>query len=228
MRSQDSAVVVAPPTPSPARLASYLAAGVGSSMLATAEVEGAVVMINLTNVGGTNISGSCAGMSYGAGGFISISNWLGAGTGGLDILRNWSYIGLDGFNGLQFALSAFANSSPRNFALNAEIGATATWSSNATRTTFQSPYLGSRSPDFGPGSFMGFRFGSGSTWNYGYIEVLWTGTGTASASTFQLLSAAYESTPNTPIAAGAVPAPSAFALLALGGGAFRRARQRAA
>ena len=198
-------------------------------MLATAEVEGAVVTINLTNVGGTNITGSCAGMSYGASA-ISISNWLGAGTGGLDILRNWSYIGLDGFNGLQFALSAFANSSPRNFALNAEIGATATWSSSASRTTFQAPYLGSRSPDFGPGSFMGFRFGTTGNYNYGYIEVLWTGTGTASASTFQLLSAAYESTPNTAIAAGAapVPAPSVLALMALGGGAFRRARQRAA
>jgi hypothetical protein len=77
---------------------------------------------------------------------------------------------------------------------------------------------------------MGFKFGSGSTWNYGYIEVLWTWGGTKSTSAFQLLSAAYESTANTAILAGAapVPAPSVLALMALGGGAFRRARQRAA
>ena len=233
MRSQDSAVVVAPPTPSPARLAAYLAAGVGSSMLATAEVEAGVVAIDLTNVGGRNITGVCAGMNFGDS-RIQILNWLGAaGTGTLNIYRQSGQIGLDGSSGLFLAVNGSAYASPRNFGAGASIDASATFTTYYKRPPFRYGVIsGSTSPDFGAGSFMGFRFGSGSTWNYGYIEVLWTWTGTQSTSTFQLLSAAYESTANTAILAGApptpIPAPSALALLALGGGAFRRARQRAA
>jgi hypothetical protein len=219
--------------PSPERLAAYLAMGVGSSMLATADVEAAVVAIDLTNVGGVNITGANAGRTYNAPSTTTIPNWLGAGTGTLGIVWNNTYIGIFGNStsaGLQFASTGYA--APRNFAANAPISASANFMSPLDSLflyDLHSPYL---SPNFGANSFMGFRFGSGSTWNYGYIEVLWTWGGSASTSAFQLLSAAYESTANTAILAGApptpVPAPSALALLALGGGAFRRARQRAA
>ena len=85
------------------------------------------------------------------------------------------------------------------------------------------------SASFGTGSFMGFRFGSGTNWNYGYLEVTWDSTN----NTFQILSGAYESTANTAILAGAtaavpVPAASLLALMALGGNSFRRSRARAA
>ena len=64
-------------------------------------------------------------------------------------------------------------------------------------------------PNFGPGSFIGFRTAIGGTeWNYGYLEALWDGTN------FQFLSGAYESTVNTAIQ---VPAPGAAALLAMAG-----------
>ena len=237
MQSRDSAVVVAPPTPSPARLAAYLAAGVGSSMLATAEVEAGVVAINLSNVAGNNITGNWAGGAFGDP-TISISNWLGTGTGTFKVWRNSSFIGITGYDELQFAVWG-GPTRPWNFAAGESIrdnvtynGSSARWQQGGVTMFFENYGYGYYSPNFGAGSFMGFRFGSGSTWNYGYIEVRWTAALALSDSTFQLLSAAYESTVNTPIAAGApptpIPAPSALALLALGGGAFRRARQRAA
>ncbi|MGA0287807.1 MAG: hypothetical protein ACO3QA_12350 [Phycisphaerales bacterium] len=80
------------------------------------------------------------------------------------------------------------------------------------------------SADFGAGSFIAFRFGTSGNYNYGYLEVTWDSSNT----TFQILSGAYESTANTSILAGATAAAvpgggvSAMALMALGGGAFRR------
>ena len=218
--------------PSPERLAAYLAMGVGSSMLATAEVEAAVVAIDLTNVGGVNITGANAGLTYNGPG-ISISDWLGAGTGTLNIGWEGLYIGITGnstSSGLFFAATGVGYASPQNFAANAPISASASFMSPLDSLFLYDGLTPSTSPNFGANSFMGFKFGSGSTWNYGYIEVLWTWGGTKSTSAFQLLSAAYESTANTAILAGAapVPAPSVLALMALGGGAFRRARQRAA
>ena len=70
---------------------------------------------------------------------------------------------------------------------------------------------------------MGFRSGEPDNYIYGYFEVTWNET----SSEFEILSGAYESTPNTPIA---VPEPSAIALtgigaLALGAGAIRRSRK---
>jgi hypothetical protein len=61
--------------------------------------------------------------------------------------------------------------------------------------------------------------------NYGWLEVIWNNT----SNQFQLVSGAYESTPNTPIVAG-VPEPSTIAAagvaaLAMGAGAIRRARR---
>jgi hypothetical protein len=212
-----------------ARLAAYLAAGVGASMVGTPDAEAAVVAIDLTNVNGQNITGVNAGLS--SGGSLSIPNGLGPGTGGTIVLFNdWTVAGERywGLGGLEFAVGS-GNANPSNFGVGSYIGPSTPVSSYTRSTTFRwidSYSVSSTAPNFGTGSFMGFRFASGLDFSYGYLEVTWT----SSTNTFQILSGAYESTVNTAILAGAtpVPAPSALALLALGGGAFRRARARAA
>ncbi len=91
-------------------------------------------------------------------------------------------------------------------------------------------FLPYSAPDWGPGSYIGFRARPTDTstdWTYGYFEVTWTNA----TNTFEVLSGAYESTVNTAIAVQAVvPEPSAIALagvgaLALGAGAIRKARK---
>jgi hypothetical protein len=199
--------------------------------MATATGDAAIVMIDLTNVNGQNITGANAGL--GAGNMHSIDNWLGAGTGRLEIYNDTaSYWGLDGdgYSGvdLQFAFNG-PNASPRNFGAGVTIDGSATWTGSANKTTFK--YGSDTSPDFGDGSFMGFRFGviGSGNFTYGYLEVTWN----SSTNTFQILSGAYESTANQAILAGAtaavpVPAASLLALMALGGNSFRRSRTRAA
>ncbi|MGA1130583.1 MAG: hypothetical protein ACO3XN_11015, partial [Chthoniobacterales bacterium] len=183
------------------RLASYLTVGVTGSLLANAHSDAAIVMIDLTNVNGQNITGANAGLSDGN--KHSISNWLGTGTGRLEIYSNYfngdRYWGLDGDDEagvfLDFAVNGSSFASPRNFGASTTIDGSSTWTGSANRTVFK--YNSSTSPDFGAGSFMGFRFGSGSSWNYGYLEVTWNST----TNTFQILSGAYESTANTSILA---------------------------
>ena len=180
----------------------------GLVMVIALRADAAIVNINLASAGSglTNITGPNAGMTFGQSKIV-VNNLV---TGGdLDIFYNSSGIGLDGDAGLRFAITG-GTSSPRNYASGATIDSTATYSGIDTETWF---YKGGSTPsnaaDFGAGSFMGFRFGSGGNYNYGYIEVLWTWTGTPSTSTFQLLSAAYETTPNTAILASSSSAPPA-------------------
>jgi hypothetical protein len=224
----------------PVRLASYLSLGVTGALMATATGDAAIVMIDLTNVNGQNITGANAGVS--AGNKRMISSWLGVGTGTLELynnrqsINNETYWGMDGDNGLQFAVNGTSSSraSPRNFGAGATIDGSATWTGSANRTAFRYDNNGSGqyvSPDFGAGSFMGFRFGTSGNYYFGYFEVTWN----SSTLTFQILSGAYESTVNTAILAGAtppsgvpVPAASLLALMALGGNSFRRSRTRAA
>ena len=209
------------------RLASYLTAGVTGATMATAHSEAAVVAINL-GASGLNLLGQNGGVSVGS--TRSISDWLGPNTGTLAISNNsvggqW---GLSGSGGLQFAILPGQYATPRRFAAAATIDNSASsFSSDFSKTVFgyDGDYFAS---DFSasPKSYMGFRFASGGGYQYGYLEVTWNSAST----TWEILSGAYESTVNTAILAGAspVPAPSALALLALGGGAFRRARARAA
>ena len=215
------------------RLASYLTAGIAGATMCTAHSEAAVVAIDI-GATGLNITGANAGVASGS--KRTISDWLGAGTGTLECYNNNgdfgdSYWGLDGDNDLTFAVSGTGNASPLNFGKGASIGSSSTWTGSFVRTAFRYHNAASTqfvSPDFGAGSFMGFRFGSSGNFHYGYLEVTWT----SSTNTFQILSGAYESTVNTairtPSPPSPIPAPSALALLALGGGAFRRARPRAA
>jgi hypothetical protein len=197
-------------------------------MMATAHSEAAVVAIDLTNVGGNNITGVNGGVANGS--TLTISNWLGAGTGTLDIYNNangdgGNYLfGFDGDYDLQFAGITGAYGTyprPRNFSSGAAIDSSASWQGGASISVFSRS--GTDAPDFGAGSFMGFRFSGdgGTNWNYGYFEVTWNST----TNVFQILSGAYESTANTAITTpAAVPGAglSAMALMALGGGSFRR------
>ncbi|MGA0901209.1 MAG: PEP-CTERM sorting domain-containing protein [Luteolibacter sp.] len=215
---------------SPSRLGTYLATAVGSCGLSTS-ADAAIVNIDLTNVQGNNITGPNGGIT--AGSNLTISNWLGAfSTGQIEIYNDDS-----GYNGLgsssaflQMAVTGTGYASPRNFGSGSIIDSSATWTSASERMLFE--YDGSVSAYFGANSFMGFRFGTDfrlntSPANYGWIEVTWDGTN------FEIISAAYESTPDTPILAGAtaVPEPSTLAALVLGGTALvarRRRKQEAA
>ena len=216
------------------RLASYLTVGLTGSLLANAHCDAAIVTIDLTNVGGNNITGTNGGVASGT--KLTIGDWLGAGTGNLEIYNNrggaTNYWGFDGDNGvspsssyLLFGIFGTANTSPKNFSAGSTIDSSTTFAGTASKTMFRKAgtpdYV---SADFGAGSFMGFRFGTSGNYNYGYLEVTWDSSNT----TFQILSGAYESTANTSILAGATAAAvpgggvSAMALMALGGGAFRR------
>jgi hypothetical protein len=179
----------------------------------------AVVGIDVTPIGGIN-----GGIAFGT--RTLVADWPIAGAGGLWIYNDLGgELSIGGFDGLEFAIgSPVTYANPRNYSQGTSIDASATWTSGTAFTAFK--YFGSLSSDFNAGDSMGFRFGSGSTWRYGYVEVIWSFT----AGVFSIRSAAYETTVNTAILAGApptpIPAPSALALLALGGGAFRRARAR--
>ena len=211
-------------------LAAYLAAGIGLAGM-TGAAEAAIVNIDITDTrgdGSTTTVDAINGPNGGApqGGYSSLSNWLAVG-GGILLIANgtYGYYGLGaGGSLLQWALTSFGYNSPRNFAAATAIDSSAIFS-NDTRYTHFSDGANSSSPAFGAGSYMGFRFGSNSNYNYGWLEVTWDGS-----LNFQILSGAYETTVNTAIAAGqgapSVPAPSPASLLALivGGAALRRWR----
>jgi MYXO-CTERM domain-containing protein len=75
---------------------------------------------------------------------------------------------------------------------------------------------------------MGFRFGDGTNWNYGWIEVTWTWGGSPQNSSFQILAAAYESNVGAAIVtpSGVVPLPGAAGLAAVGLVGLRGRRRR--
>ena len=201
-----------------ARLGAYLATGIGASSVAISSSNAAIVNLNIGPSGfdiGQINGGVSSGMTRMVYPFPEGGSRL--------LLVNMPDSFLVGLYaiGFEFAGSNSA-ASPTNFALNDTIGSGASWQSNPYTTLFQNgPY---NSPDFGPGSYMGFETAQG---NYGWLEVTWD----SKLSQFEILSGAYESTPGTSILAGAtgVPEPSSSLLaLVAGGAAFaRRRRQRA-
>jgi len=219
----------------------YLAAGVGVAALASS-AEASIVTISITS---PNISGVNGGLA--PGGRATFDNWPVAGGGRLEIYNDYQdgndyYSGLDGdslnssANQLQFAVnSTSAMANPTNFAAGSLISGSSTFSSSSDETVFRYDQnrgtvsnVNNVSPAFGPNSYMGFRFSSnsGTDWNYGWVKVTWDGV-----SQWQVLGAAYETTLNTPIAAGAtggaVPEPGSGAMVALlmGGTALNQWRK---
>jgi hypothetical protein len=210
-----------------ARLGAYLAAGLGAA--ATSTADAAIVNINI-GPSGFNIGGVNAGLAYDTSLFRN--NFPFTGAGRLDV-RNGDAIygtvervwGLIGYNYLIFADGGgYAYASPSKFSLGASIGSSANWS-GGFMALFQ--YHTSISPDFGSGSYMGFRTAQG---NYGWLEVTWD----SASQDFQIFSGAYEDQVGVSILAGdtggpaAVPEPGTWAAAALlaGGAAFARWRKR--
>lgn len=208
---------------STARLSGYLAAGVGAATggLATAPVEAAVVSIDI-GPSGFNIAGVNAGLGYGS---TTVNNFPFASAGDLKLygLGDSNFWGLAGIAGLEFAVTAPSTASPRNFSSGSTVDGSALFQTAVVTSVFRYGYNSfTSSPNFGPGSYMGFKTTQN---NYGWLEVTWNN---ASAN-WEILSGAYETTPNTGIG---VPVPEPLAIsagclaaLAMGGAAIRRLRQ---
>jgi len=212
-----------------ARLGAYLAAGLGATTAATSTTDAAIVNIDV-GPSGFNIGGLNAGIlpdylgvrfdfpAPGLGGFyMGFQTSLG---------NPFTWTGLIGDFGLYFATDSAANATPTNFALNAAIDGSSYFSSintNPDASVFKvEGNVSGTSPNFGPGSYMGFRTANNS---FGWLEVTWDGTN------YEILSGAYETDPGVAILAGqgaAVPEPGTWAAAALlaGGATFMRWRKR--
>jgi hypothetical protein len=75
----------------------------------------------------------------------------------------------------------------------------------------------------GPG-YLGIQFPIGGQTHYGYVG--YEGTGAQNSANGRVYSLGYETTPNTAIAAGAVPEPSTIAMLAAGASGMALYRRR--
>jgi hypothetical protein len=200
-------------------------------MAATSTSEAAIQVIDISsfNIGGTN-----AGVV--SGNFLIVDNFP-VSDEAMRIFNEREFYGLTTFTGLTpwsfdfgFAING-GQASPKNFALNDPIGASLSsgqWSGNTYSAFRDGDFV---SPDFGPGSYIGFRFGDIENLYYGWLEVTWN----SSATEFQILSGAYEDQVGVTILAGdtgggpePIPEPGTWAAAALlaGGAAFMRWRRR--
>ena len=194
-------------TPS-TRLGAYLTAGVGIGCLAS-NSNAAIHIIDISAFAGPN--GGVGSGDYSTFDFAGVTN-------GLQIYNgDYSQWGLDGDNGVSFAVNRAGNAQIRNFSSGATIGSAAQFDDYDAYTVFKR--RSTEAPDFGPNSFVGFKAND----NYGWLEVTWNG----SIDTFNIIAAAYQDS-GASIAAGdtgggdltAVPEPasvlSTMGLLASG------------
>jgi hypothetical protein len=205
-------------------LTGFLAMLVAAGLLSSAgTAQAALISINI-GPSGFNIGGINGGVGNGEPAFII--NFPISGNGLFLYNNYYGYRGLAGDivnDALRFA-AGVSEATPQKFSLNDSIGNGSTYTTDGALTTFRTP--NSVSPNFGGGSYMGFQTSQG---NYGWLEVTWT----SASSQFQILSGAYESTPNVAILAGprpaVVPEPGTWAAAALlaGGAGFMRWRKRA-
>jgi hypothetical protein len=124
--------------------------------------------------------------------------------------------GISGVNQLWFAINGGV-ANPRRFVTGDTIDSTITSWSYSSGSDSQFRNGANVSANFGAGSYMGFSFYDYFGTYYGYIEVTWD----SSTDTFEILSAAYESTGGVGIVipaggGGGVPLPGAAGLAACG------------
>ena len=204
-------------------LTGFLAMLVAAGLLSSAgTAQAAIVNINIGPTG-FNIGGINGGVSDGS--FSEINDFPISGNT-LYLYNNafGRFRGLQGTGGLAFAFNGFV-ASPFNFSLNDSIGSGSLYSGFASETAFTDFVV---SPDFGSGSYMGFKTAQG---NYGWLEVTWT----AASNEFEIFSGAYEDQVGVAILAGAGPGPAAVpepgtwaaAALLVGGAGYVRWRKRA-
>ena len=214
------------------RLAAYLATGIGAGIVATPVAEAAIVTIDITSTG-FGIDGVNAGVSYGASTDASKDkpDFPISGGGEMFVHNNFMVKGIFSGSDLFFASSSdFAT--PVKFTPNQSIDSSAYWT-DTLRSAFKLSYMSFNyeSPDFGPGSYMGFKTSQG---NYGWLRVTWD----SESEDFQIYSGAYESVAGDAILAGdtgggtsAGPEPgqvaSSLLLLTLGAAGVAIQRQRA-
>jgi hypothetical protein len=208
------------------RLEAYLAAGLGSCGLASS-AQAAVVTLDLTKAGSNQVD--ITGVNGGTIGFNIVNEFFLPGNANALFVSNGtlSVYGLFGANGLEFG-SGGSNVSPQAFMPGAIIGGSTStvWTLYPTVSSFKSD--SEESAAFGPSTYMAMRSTTGTDFYYGWIEVTWD----PNTDQFQLISAAYEDTPNTAIKAGdtgaaPVPEPASSAVVALlmGGAALRNWRK---
>jgi len=200
---------------------------IGTSMAAfacmfsiTAPVEAAVVSLDLTNAGtpGQNITGVNYGFGSGTvgGGPKIVNDWFPGGANGDLAVRYLSTTelrnGLNTGGGLKIAITG-GNVSSKAYALNDLISSTGViWSDNWNETLFHyAPAVGTQQKraSIGPGNYLGLQSQVGADYYYGWVELTWN-PNEGYSGVAQLLSAAYETTPNLPIPAGSftsVPGP---------------------
>ena len=206
------------------RLDAYLAAGIQASSLIASTVDAEIIPVDIGPTG-LNIGGVNAGLQPAAMRMLpfptSDQYWLGVFN---DYTNGYfSILGL-GMGPVAGVAAAGGVANPQRFGFGEIIDATATFTSSFYEPMFrvQSPAQTAVAPDFGAGSYIGFRSSGG---NFGWIEVTWDQV----SAEFEILAAAYESLPGVGISAGSVPEPlvGTLAALALGAGAIARRRRRA-
>jgi len=187
-----------------ARLGGYLTVSLGAGVLGTAQADAEIVAIDIGPTG-FNIGGPNAGVTTGNfesrypfpfsyAGYLYLNNKQAFVINGVAV----EFIGLYGNFGLAFAGTGQANTT--KFTASAAIDGTSTfdastYGSSGLFSYKPSGHPASVSPDFGPGSYVGFRTSQG---NYGWLEVTWS----SSSEQFQIYSGAYESVAGVGIKAG--------------------------
>jgi hypothetical protein len=216
------------------RLTRYFSISVGACAVGFQESFADIVNINV-GASGFNINGVNAGVnSYQ--GVRTIYNFPINGSLNNLVLSNQRRVSIyssnpvtgvgGGLGNVEFAVTALSNASIKKFTSPDSIFSNSIFTNKSNFSAFK--YGSTSVGNFTTSNYVGFRFGTTGSYNYGWLQTTWDGTN------FQINSGAYESTVNTAILAGAaapVPEPGtlalgSLALLAGGGAAVRRYRKQ--
>ena len=211
------------------RLTRYFSISVGACALGSQESFADIVNINVgSGTGGFNINGVNGGAVKDR--LRRINDFPIFGSRNILYLAN-DFYGTSGLSGwptnFQLAVNSTSGAAQiKNFASPDLISSSSLFNSNYINTAFKSGSV--TAANFTTSNYVGFRFGTTGSYNYGWLQTTWDGTN------FQINSGAYESSVNTAILAGAaapVPEPGtlalgSLALLAGGGAAVRRYRKQ--